>query len=208
MRPYFACLAVFVPSDKLFVIDMFFCFFADLTKRLRYLTRPFLFLLLALIFIFVSFLSLFAGGCGTSGSPVDNSGDKVSTLPQAAVEFLAASGPVGLKVEEASTPDERRTGLMGRQQLAPDAGMLFLWNRDSSESFWMKNTLIPLDVAFISADGTILDIQSMEPRSLTLHSSPRPYRMAVEANTGFFNQHGIRAGDRMQNEPVGSISPP
>jgi uncharacterized membrane protein (UPF0127 family) len=102
-----------------------------------------------------------------------------------------------LQVEVADTPEERSRGLMNRESLPEGAGMLFTWPEDSSSGFWMKDTLIPLSVAFIDADGRIIDIQDMEPRDETLHYSPQPFRFAVEVNRGWFGEHAIEAGDTM-----------
>ncbi len=107
-----------------------------------------------------------------------------------------------LEVEVASTPEERRRGLMSRPSLAPDAGMLFVFPEDSGSAFWMKDTLIPLSIAFISADGRVIDIQDMRPLDETLHYSPEPYRYAIEANQGWFEAHGVQAGDSVRLPPL------
>jgi hypothetical protein len=100
-----------------------------------------------------------------------------------------------LTVEIADSPEERARGLMFRDSLPADAGMLFVWPGDTLSPFWMKDTLIPLSIAFIDADGVILHIEDMEPLDETLHVSPKPYRYAVEANQGWFEEHGIEVGD-------------
>ena len=86
---------------------------------------------------------------------------------------------------------------MGRASLAPDSGMIFTWDRDTHEGFWMKDTLIPLSIAFISSEGIIIDIQDMEPQTLAAHSPTGPYRYAVETSKGFFAGQGISKGDRV-----------
>lgn len=85
---------------------------------------------------------------------------------------------------------------MGREALAADAGMIFVWDRDIREGFWMKDTLIPLSIAFIASDGVIIDIQDMEPQTLTVHYPSGPYRYALEVNKGYFQGNRIRIGDR------------
>ena len=100
-----------------------------------------------------------------------------------------------LYVEIADTPEERARGLMNRESLPEDAGMLFVWPEDTASGFWMKDTVIPLSIAFIDAGGKIVGIQDMQPLDETLHHSPSPYRYAVEANQGWFAERGIAAGD-------------
>jgi uncharacterized membrane protein (UPF0127 family) len=109
------------------------------------------------------------------------------------------SGSVELRVEVAEGDDDRQQGLMGRAELAEQAGMLFLFDGESSGGFWMKDTLIPLSVAFIDSDGEILSILDMEP----CDADPCPvydpgvaYHAAVEVNQGAFEELGIEVGDR------------
>lgn len=109
-----------------------------------------------------------------------------------------ATGGVPLLVEIADTPAKRSQGLMGRESLPDLAGMLFVWPEDTASGFWMKDTLIPLSIAFIDSNGAIVDIQDMEPLDETLHRSPKPYRWAVEANQGWFDEQGISVGDKVQ----------
>lgn len=150
--------------------------------------------------------------CGSDSEP----GNTASATPTAAVTATGAPGtapptpsPAGpavtfttqsgrtasLYVEIADTPEEHSVGLMNRERLPDDAGMLFVWPEDTGAAFWMKDTLIPLSIAFIDANGVILDIQDMQPLDETLHQSPAPYRYAVEANQGWFVEHGIAPGD-------------
>ena len=102
-----------------------------------------------------------------------------------------------MNAETASTPSQRETGLMYRKVLPSNSGMIFVWNTDTSDRFWMKNTFIPLSVAFVDSSGEIIDIQAMAPQTEDLHASPRPYRYAIEANQGYFVAKGIGPGDRM-----------
>ena len=103
-----------------------------------------------------------------------------------------------LTVELARTPAERSRGLMSREELAEDGGMLFIFSGDTKAGFWMKDTLIPLSIAFIAADGTILDVQEMEPLSEDKHRPPAPYRYALEVNQGWFEEQGFGTGDRVE----------
>lgn len=88
---------------------------------------------------------------------------------------------------------------MGVKRLPSDRGQLFLFqdvapNRDVLVSFWMKDTPLPLSIAFISADGHVQEMQDMQPESTDLHTPQLPYRYAVEANQGWFARHRITAG--------------
>ena len=76
--------------------------------------------------------------------------------------------------------------------------MLFVFPSDTEARFWMKDTPSPLSIAFIAADGTILDVQDMEPFSTELHRPPQPYRFALELNQGWFERNGFGVGDRVE----------
>ncbi len=142
---------------------------------------------------------LLAGiACGSNGSsgssPTLNSSPAASSA--ATVVFTKANGSdINLTVEIAETPEARARGLMSRKTLDADAGMLFVWPQDTGSGFWMKDTLIPLSVAFIDGSGKVVDIQDMQPLDETVHHSPAAYRYAVEANQGWFAAHGIESGD-------------
>ncbi len=90
---------------------------------------------------------------------------------------------------------------MGRDSLDEDRGMLFVYDRDSRKSFWMKNTKIPLSIAYIAADGTIREIYDMEPLSTRIIESKYSVRYALEVNQGAFERHGIKAGDKVVFKP-------
>lgn len=103
--------------------------------------------------------------------------------------------------EVAATPAARRRGLMHRDHLPDDHGMLFVFADEQPRSFWMKDTTIPLSIAFARADGTILRILDMEPRSERTVTSVVPARYALEMNRGWFARHGILAGDVIRDLP-------
>jgi uncharacterized membrane protein (UPF0127 family) len=104
-------------------------------------------------------------------------------------------------VEIARTPEERRVGLMYRRHLPPNAGMLFLFDRDEIHSFWMKNTLIPLDMIFIRADLTIAGVlANVPPLTEQGRSIGKPSRHVLEVNAGWAARHGIGAGARVRFE--------
>jgi uncharacterized membrane protein (UPF0127 family) len=103
-----------------------------------------------------------------------------------------------LTAEVASTPEERATGLMHRFSLRPDSGMLFVFERAEPQAFWMKNTFIPLSIAFIAADGRIVSIEDMAPQTESSHWSKGPVPYALEMRKGWFAERGIRPGDRVE----------
>lgn len=106
-----------------------------------------------------------------------------------------------ISAEVARTPEQRAIGLMHRRSMPTNAGMLFVFDQDEPLCFWMKNTLIPLAIAFLKEDGTILNIEEMKPQSLDSHCSARPARYALEMNAGWFAKRGLKAGDRIGGEP-------
>ena len=107
-------------------------------------------------------------------------------------------GSTPLRVEIARTDAQRQQGLMHRKELKDGEGMLFIFERDQVLSFWMKNTLIPLSIAYISSDGRILEIYDMEPGNLASVSSSRSARYALEVPQGWFNRVGVAPGDRLE----------
>ena len=100
-----------------------------------------------------------------------------------------------IRAEVARTEEEKSRGLMFRDKLGPDEGMLFIYEREEFLSFWMKNTPLPLSIAFIDPRGKIVDIQDMEPFTLRTHTSARPALYALEMNKGWFKKNGIRVGN-------------
>jgi len=100
-----------------------------------------------------------------------------------------------IKVEVARTEGEKERGLMFRERMGKDEGMLFVYEREERLSFWMKNTRLPLSIAFIDKGGRIVDIQDMEPFSLETHTSAHPATYALEMNRGWFAREGIKVGD-------------
>jgi uncharacterized membrane protein (UPF0127 family) len=116
-----------------------------------------------------------------------------------AVRLTGADGKThDVKVELAATAQERGHGLMERQTMPEDAGMLFVFPSDTDNPFWMKDTLLPLSIAWIAADGTIVDIQDMQPQTTDLHQPRARYRYALEVNQGYFARAGIKPGDRAE----------
>ena len=102
---------------------------------------------------------------------------------------------IEITVEIAETSKEKQQGLMGRESLCDNCGMLFVFEEDVEQGFWMKDTYIPLSIAFISEKGTIIEIQHMEPETTDTHKPDEPYRYALEVNQGFFEDNDIVVGD-------------
>jgi len=103
-----------------------------------------------------------------------------------------------IEVEVASTEPARARGLMGRRGLGENEGMLFVFPTSDRHCMWMKDTRIPLSVAFVDDAGRITNIEDMKPRTLTPHCATVPARFAVEVNQGWFARRGLKAGERMQ----------
>ena len=110
-------------------------------------------------------------------------------------------GPHSLKVELALSEEQREHGLMFRKQLGRDDGMVFVFDEPAYQSMWMKNTLIPLSVAFLDGDGRILNILDMQPQTLDTHTSAGPARYAIETNIGWFERNKVKAGDKVTGLP-------
>jgi hypothetical protein len=104
---------------------------------------------------------------------------------------------VVVNVEIADTVESRQLGLMFRSSMPPDAGMLFDFQGDTTSGFWMANTILPLSIAFITADGTIIDTLDMQPLDTTGVDPSGTYRYALEVNQGFFRAHNINPGDKV-----------
>ena len=120
--------------------------------------------------------------------------DAAARLPAAATAWVIF-GPDTVIAEVAQTEAERAEGLMYRESLEENAGMLFIFPQSSVRSFWMENTYIPLDIAFMDVSFRVVDIQQMEPMTTDLHMSRAAAMYALEVNQGWFEAHGVRIGD-------------
>lgn len=141
------------------------------------------------------------------------SADEAATLP---VRLETRDGNTHhLVVEVAATPDRRARGLMGRDSLAPEAGMLFLYERPQpgDAGFWMYRTRIPLDIAFLDATGRIRAVHTMQPCVSDLgYRCPSylpgvSYAAALEVNAGYLSARGVQPGDRVVFTPLGGVAP-
>ncbi len=140
----------------------------------------------------------------TAAAVAEATADSTAAAPAAAGAPTVAQATIALTIdgktlttEVVATNQGREGGLMYRDSLAEDGAMLFVFPSDQPLSFWMRNTRIPLAVAFLSADGTILNIEQMQPLDETnIHSSAGQARYALETNPGWFTANGITAGMR------------
>ena len=119
--------------------------------------------------------------------------------------LLTGSGAHRISVEIADTPESRATGLMNRNSMDEDHGMLFDFGETREVSMWMKNTLIPLDMLFIRQDGTVARVaRHATPLSLTPIPSGEPVRYVLELNGGAAAEYGVEPGDRVHHPLVGN----
>jgi uncharacterized membrane protein (UPF0127 family) len=108
------------------------------------------------------------------------------------------AGAHRVEVEVVANEQARNLGLMYRSHLPPDRGMVFVYPSPTRICMWMKNTLIPLSVAFLDEEGRILNIADMAPHSEESHCAAKPARYALEMNQGWFAKHAVKAGDRIE----------
>jgi uncharacterized membrane protein (UPF0127 family) len=125
------------------------------------------------------------------------------TGPQKLASIRLNAGIHNIDAEVAQTPDERSTGLMFRPAMGPNEGMLFAFEQAGQQCFWMKNTLLPLSVAFVADDGSIVNIDDMKPQTLDSHCSSKPVRYVLEMNHGWFAKRGIKPGTKLRGAPFG-----
>lgn len=120
-------------------------------------------------------------------------------LAQGSLPVLELSaGMYRIEAEVAANDQHRQVGLMNRKTMPAQRGMLFVFPQERTHCMWMRNTLIPLSVAFIDADGYIINIENMQPQTEDNHCAKVPARFALEMNEGWFAQRGIKPGFRLQ----------
>ena len=103
-----------------------------------------------------------------------------------------------IEAEVAADQQNRQVGLMNRRAMPPQRGMLFVFPQENTHCMWMRNTLIPLSVAFVDADGYIINIENMQPQTEDNHCAKVPARYALEMNLGWFAQRGIKPGTKLK----------
>ena len=138
-----------------------------------------------------------AGVLSSAPALAQSQAQRLPTLPLSAGMHI-------IKAELALTPEQHQIGLMHRTSLGSNEGMLFAFDRPGQQCFWMKNTLIPLQIAFVADDGTVVNLAEMKPQSLDSHCSTRPVRFVLEMNTGWFSKRGIKPGSQLRGEPFGT----
>jgi uncharacterized membrane protein (UPF0127 family) len=153
----------------------------------------------------VCILVVITGCDGDDGDPNASRPTPSVSAPSGAPTFDFATAilegegdPVLLTVEVADTTEQHQFGLMGRESLPEDSGMAFIFFDDQTGGFWMKNTLIPLSIAYFDIDGTIVRILDMEPCKADpckIYDPEATYRGALEVNQGAFDEWGITEGD-------------
>lgn len=121
---------------------------------------------------------------------------------QAAMPVIPlTAGMYAIQAEVAATPEQRERGLMYRKSMPANAGMLFLFDEKAGRCFWMKNTNLPLSIAFLADDGSIVNIEDMAPQTEDNHCPRAAVRYALEMNKGWFAQKGIKPGAKIGGLP-------
>ncbi len=142
----------------------------------------------SLCWAFAALLSAAAAQAQTGPQP------RLPTLPLTA-------GIHVIQAEIAKEPAQQMVGMMFRREMGANEGMLFVNDEAGVRCFWMRNTLIPLSIAFIADDGSIVNIADMAPQSEQSHCSARPVRFALEMRQGWFAKHGLKAGFQLNGAP-------
>jgi len=136
-----------------------------------------------------------------------SAGAQLQHFATSELTILSATGAHRFTVEVAETPEQMEQGLMFRRTLAPDAGMLFDYKVPTVATMWMRNTMIPLDMLFVDAQGRIVNIhQRAVPQSLEVIAAVAPVRAVIELNGGTATRLGIAPGDRVQHPLFGNAS--
>lgn len=159
-----------------------------------------------------AFVVLAVGACGSANGTGDTPSEDTSR-PSTATDSRSTAGPqegpgrgmawviLGtdtVHAEVAATAEERRQGLMNREDLPDGTGMLFVFPDEAPRSFWMSNTFIPLDIGFISAGNRIVSIKQMEPEDTNLTDSDAAAMYALEVPQGWFEAHGVAVGHQAE----------
>ena len=138
---------------------------------------------------------MFSGACGEAGRPAERPQARGRSEPSL---YRITVGGAALRVEVATTAEEQRRGLSGRREVPAGTGMLFLYPDEAQRTFWMKDTPVPLTVAFLDSRGRIAQMEDMVPLSEEPHTSRAPARYVLEVPRGWFGQAGVEVGDRVE----------
>jgi hypothetical protein len=141
------------------------------------------------------FVPLFALLAALAATPV--SAQQPQQLPMVTLN----AGMHNVQAQVAASPDQRQIGLMYRREMPTNEGMLFVFEDASRQCFWMRNTLLPLSIAFVADDGTIVNLADMKPMTEDSHCSSKPVRYALEMNAGWFAKRGIGPGSKLGGAP-------
>jgi uncharacterized membrane protein (UPF0127 family) len=132
-------------------------------------------------------------------------GALAQNAPQPKLDTVTlTAGMHNIRAEVARTPVQTQTGMMFRREMAQHEGMLFVFDGLERRCFWMKNTLLPLSIAFIADDGRIVSLADMQPQSEESHCSAEPVRFALEMNQGWFAKRAIKPGFKLKGPPFGT----
>ena len=156
--------------------------------------------MLAALYLYVSLVGCGEGVDGSAGASSATSAEEPQTdsgRQEVRTEQIRIGG-VTVTAEIADNADLRAQGLMNRDSLPENHGMLFVYGTAEVRSFWMRNTRIPLDIAFIDAGGVIINIEQMEPQSDQNYFSQGPMMYALEMDQGWFEANGVGPGDRLE----------
>lgn len=121
--------------------------------------------------------------------------------PQRLPSITLGAGMHLIQAEVAQSPEQRSIGLMHRPSMPTNQGMLFVFESAAVQCFWMKNTLLPLSIAFLADDGSVVNVADMKAQTLDSHCSDKPVRFALEMNHGWFAKRGIKSGSKLRGEP-------
>jgi uncharacterized membrane protein (UPF0127 family) len=149
----------------------------------------------------LTLLVVLVAACGGNGDGATTAGETTTGEAGATAVITTAEGEVEFSIEVADDEGERARGLMGRTSLAENAGMVFIYPEPIQGAFWMKNTLIPLSIAFYDAEGTIVRILDMEPcraDPCPVYAPGVPFLGALEVNQGAFDRPAVREGDHIE----------
>jgi uncharacterized protein len=148
---------------------------------------------------FIKTITLAAALAGTLALPA-----AAQDAPQRLATTRLTAGFHLITAEVARTPEQRAIGLMNRPTMPVNNGMLFVFEQPGQQCFWMKNTLLPLSIAFLADDGSIVNIEDMKPQSLDSHCSAKPVRYALEMNQGWFAKRALKPGTKITGAPFGN----
>lgn len=138
-----------------------------------------------------------SSGSGEEPAPFQDRTAVSGAVPGPGTAWIVLEGDT-IRAEVARTPEERSAGLMFRNDVPAGTGMLFVFPDTQPRSFWMQNTLVPLDIAFLDAELRIVDIQQMEAESEDLTDSRAPAMFALEVPLGWLAEHDWKVGDRLE----------